>query len=167
MLNIESIIKNIYCKAEELVKSDNSQVKSEIVLEIMDLMNKLNREQVVDLMADSNELIRNIASRVYIEKYFDDSLDFICQMLNAEDENIRDSAVLSICHLKSPNNLELLEKAAQDESSSVKLRALTGIADIAFDYANQSAKTILETFLSNEDPVIREFVQDELSLIPA
>ena len=166
-MNVEDMIKTIYSKIESLVNSNNSDEKNEIIVETMKLMKELGREQVVELMADSDELVRNIAARVYVDEYFDQSLDFLCDLLNHDDENVRDSAVISICYMNTPENLKVLEKAVKDTSNFVKLRALTGIADIAIDYSNKQAKEILQNFLQSEDIVIREFVNDELSLMPA
>lgn len=164
---IEDSLKEVKEKVDSIKKIENSQEKNELVIKAMDLMKRLERESVVELMADENELIRNIASRVYVDEYFEQSFDFLNELLRHDNENVRDSAVISLCYMNSPENLNILEKATQDKSNFVKLRALTGIADIALEYANKQAKDLLQKFLKSDDIVIREFVNDELSLMPA
>jgi len=156
---------NINQKIEALITSCDPDVKSRGISELVDNINSLSEHEILLLMSSNNEVIRSIAAKAYVDKAPVNILYNLKTMLKDENKNVRESAVISLCYLNSVNALELLRKATKDPCFSIKIKALAGIADIAAIYSNQQAKEILKEFSTDENPEIKEFVNDELSII--
>lgn len=156
---------NINQQIEVLIQSKDVEEKYKGISEIVDSINSLSEHEILLLMSSNNELIRVIAARAYADKNPENLVFKLKKMLMNENEFIRDSAVASLCYLNSASNLNLLTKAANDKSSAIKLRALTGIADIAAEHSSKEAKEILKRFLNDKDPEVTQFVNDELSIL--
>lgn len=133
--------------------------------EAVDFIYSLDEAEIRALMAHNSEMVRGIAARAFVDKNKELLTETIKMMLSDVNENLRDSAVVSLCYLNSPNAFDLLEKATRDESDKIKLKALTGIADLAIEYSLEKAKDILKSFKDYSSKEIREFVSDELSII--
>lgn len=153
-------------KIQKLAKSKNPDRKNIEISEIINIINSLSEQEILLSMSNNNEFIRSISARVFVDKNQESFLlDSLKKMLKDKNEYIRDSAVSALCYLNSPDTLDMLSNAANDSCDSIKLRALTGIADIASEHGNKQAKEILKRFLTNENNEIKEFVADELSLL--
>lgn len=155
----------IFQKTQDLIKAVGTEAKSKIALEIYEQLMVLPDYQILDLMCGVDDIVRNFAARVFANRRFGTSSDDFSKLLADQNENLRDSAVISLCYMNTPANLQLLRKAAEDNSSLVRKRALTGIADIALEYSNNQAIETLQAYLHCDNQEIRELVSEELSLL--
>ena len=163
--NIGAGFDNINQKLDTLIASCDPDIKSKGISEIVDSISSLSEQEILLLMSSNNEVIRSIAAKAYVDKAPVNLFYDLKNMLKDENKYLRESAVISLCYLNSVDTLKLLVRATKDNCSSIKLKALTGIADIAATYSNQQAKDILQQFLTDENSEIREFVSDELSIL--
>ncbi|MCK7484432.1 MAG: hypothetical protein MZU97_01915 [Bacillus subtilis] len=140
-------------------------MKAKEIAEIIDGINSLSKEEALFLMGNENQLVRSIAARAYVDKSDLNIINDLKLMVLDENEYIRDAAIAAICYFNSPELLDALAVATKDDCDSIKLRALTGIADLAAEYADLRAKNILHKFSEYENSDIRNFVNDELSML--
>jgi hypothetical protein len=139
--------------------------KSEYTSKLVDSYYLMSSADLGLLFSCNDELMRGIAVRAYVDKNKPDLLLKLKEMLKDQNELIRHSAVSGLAYLNLQENLDLLKEALNDKSDFVKMAALTGVADIAHEYNCSEAKTILKAFLNYQNEQIREFIQDELSLL--
>lgn len=155
----------IFDKVKILDIETDQKIKSEKADEIIKTIDNVSEEELIFLMRHPNEILRSFAARSFVIRSPKELLNKLENLLNNENENIRDSAVIALCYINSGDILYLLDQATNDSSISVKMRAISAIADLASEYADEKAKEILKQFLNDKDPKIREYVRDEFCFL--
>lgn len=139
--------------------------KSNHSSKIFDDFYLLEEKKLCSFFSSNDELIRSFAVRAYIDKAPSNLSLTLSKMLQDNNELIRHSAVIGLAYLNLQENLDLLKVALGDKSDAIKLTSLTGIADIAHEYNCKEAIEILKTFSNSSNKQIKQFVEDELSLL--
>lgn len=163
---LREILIKIYSKLDIFHNSNDSKIKSEIFQRIVSYINSLSELELLLLMSNENEIIRSLSAKSYVNKVPENLVHDIDEMLMHSNEFLRDSAVFSLCYINSPKILKMLFKATKDNCEYIRIRAITGIVDIAMEYSNNSAKNFLKDLLNQEENLkVKEFLEDELSLL--
>jgi len=152
-------------KVQKLNSCNDQNLKSEKISEIVNYIDHLSTQELINFMSNENEIIRSFAARSFVDNSSEFSIDKLEFMLKDDNEFVRDSAVMALCYMNSDNMLDLLNEATNDRLNNIKMKAIAGIADIAAEYPDSKAKVLLESFLNNDDPEIRQLVLDELSFL--
>lgn len=145
--------------------AENFKRRQEKIFQAIQLAKTLSNYEARELMTSHNEVIREIGAKTFVEKTSELLMKNLMMMLTDKNCFMRESAVVSLCYINTPQVLPLLEKATQDFSVPVKMKALVGIADIAFEFSDENAKNMLQKFQSDECQEVRRFIDDELSII--
>lgn len=154
---------SIFEKVLNLQTLSDINLKSEKISEIVNYINQRPEQELLNLFSSESEIIRSLAARAYVDNSSEFSIKKLEFMLKDNKELIRDSAVMALCYINSVEVLGLLNEATKDNSNSIKIKAIAGIADIASE--NAEAKKMLESFINDTNPEIRQFVSDELSFL--
>jgi len=163
---LREILIQIYSKLDIFHNSNDSKIKSEMFQRIFSYINSLSEQELLLLMSNENEIIRSLSAKSYVNKVPQNLIQDIDEMLRHSNEYLRDSAVFSLCYINSPKILKMLFKATKDSCEYIRIRAITGIADIAMEYSNSSAIKFLQDLLKQEETLkVKEFLTDELSLL--
>lgn len=163
--NKKYISDSIFDKVKTLDIETDQNIKSLKADEIIKDIDNLSENELISLMKQPNEILRSFVARSFVGRSPKELFTKLENLLNNENENVRDSAVIALCYINSSNVLYLLDLAANDSSASIKMRALSGIADIATEHSDEKAKEILKQYLNDKDPKIREYVQDEFCFL--
>jgi len=162
---VSNPINSIFEKVQKIDFSHDLKARAEKISEIVDYIHLLSDKELLNLMSNENEIIRNLAARSYVDNSDKLSIGELEKMLKDENEFLRDSAITALCYINSDETLNLLKEATKDTSKLLKMKAITGIADIASEHSNSKAKEILRQFLNDKNDEIKQFVTDELSFL--
>lgn len=152
-------------KIKLLTNCDNTKDRDNKLSEVIDDVKSMSSLEIRQLMKSDNEILRNLASRIFVDKSLSPLIDDLENMLEGDNENLKDSALTSLLYLNSLNLLTTLQKVAKDNSTWLKTRAIMGIADVAVQNQGQKAKSILVEFLEDNDEEVRKVVDEELSIL--
>jgi HEAT repeat protein len=155
----------IFEKVKALDSEHNQNNRSEKTFEIINDIKNLHENDLILLMKHENEIIRSFAARAFVDNSLELPVSKLEDLLKNDNENLRDAAVMALCYMNSSNVLDLLDQATNDNLNSIKLKAISGIADIAAEQSDIRAKEILKKFLDDKNSAIREYATDEFSFL--